>query len=182
MPNYRRFYLAHHPVFVTIVTNKRQKLFVDDARVNLLLEAMRHIKKKHAYLHYGHVIMPDHIHWMFECLENNNFSKVVSAVKREVTWRMKEHVGVGRQTFADKNYFMPTFPLWQKRFFDHVIRDECDFARHLDYIHFNPVKHEIVKCVADYPHSSFSEWTKRGVYTRDWGTVEPEIIKKLDYE
>jgi putative transposase len=66
--------------------------------------------------------------------------------------------------------------IWQRRYWEHMIRDEQDYARHVDYIHYNPVKHGLVNRVRDWPHSTFFRWVKRGVYTEDWaGDGEREI-------
>ena len=102
--------------------------------------------------------------------EDANFSIIVAAVKRNVTARLKERGGAG----------FP--PYWQSRFYDHVIRDEDDFWRHLDYIHFNPVKHGVTAASADHPHSSFQEWCNRGVYEADWGQKEPDDIARMSLE
>jgi len=59
--------------------------------------------------------------------------------------------------------------LWQRRFWEHTIRDESDFERHVDYIHFNPVKHGLVVRVRDWPYSSFHRYVRRGVLPEDWG-------------
>jgi putative transposase len=59
--------------------------------------------------------------------------------------------------------------VWQRRFWEHLIRDQNDFNRHIDYIHYNPVKHGLVNCVADWPWSSFHRFVKLGFYDRDWG-------------
>lgn len=61
--------------------------------------------------------------------------------------------------------------VWQRRFWEHLIRDDEDFARHLDYIHYNPVKHGCAARAADWPYSTFQKWVKRGVYAEDWGTA-----------
>jgi putative transposase len=58
--------------------------------------------------------------------------------------------------------------LWQKRFWEHTIRDEGDFARHVDYIHFNPIKHGLVPRVRDWPHSSFHRYVREGLLPDDW--------------
>jgi putative transposase len=65
---------------------------------------------------------------------------------------------------------------WQKRFWDHVIRDEVDFQRHLDYIHYNPVKHGLVIKPEDWAHSSFSAWKERDAYPDGWGWSEPQSV------
>jgi putative transposase len=59
--------------------------------------------------------------------------------------------------------------LWQSRYWEHAIRDEADLARHVDYIHFNPVKHGLVSRVRDWPHSSFHQYVARGELPGDWG-------------
>jgi len=70
------------------------------------------------------------------------------------------------------NFTKPTKPgergLWQRRFWEHQIRDEADFHRHIDYIHWNPVKHGWVQQVADWPHSSFHAYLERGIYQKHW--------------
>lgn len=65
---------------------------------------------------------------------------------------------------------------WQKRFWDHIIRDECDFERHLDYIHYNPVKHGLVTKPEDWPHTSFTSWQQKGVYPERWGWSLPQSL------
>ncbi len=59
--------------------------------------------------------------------------------------------------------------VWQRRFWEHTIRDERDYAAHMDYVHFNPVKHGLVERVADWPYSSFHRAVRAGVYAGDWG-------------
>jgi putative transposase len=58
--------------------------------------------------------------------------------------------------------------IWQRRYWEHTLRDERDFSRHVDYIHFNPVKHELVPRVEDWPYSSFHRMVRLGVYAKDW--------------
>lgn len=168
MPSYRRYYVPGHPVFLTIVTHRRQPWLADDASVQTLLQAMRWARDKHPFRHVAHVILPDHLHWMLVPAEDTCFSDLVGAIKRETTWCLKETGNTG--------------PFWQKRFYDHVIRNDDDFQRHLDYIHFNPVKHGVATRAADHQWSSFHEWVKRGVYPQDWGAIEPIEIKDWDLE
>jgi putative transposase len=66
--------------------------------------------------------------------------------------------------------------IWQRRYWEHAIRDDADLERHVDYIHFNPVKHGHVSQVCDWPHSSFHRYVTRGVLPRDWGGCVHDII------
>jgi putative transposase len=72
--------------------------------------------------------------------------------------------------------------IWQRRFWDHVVRDDLDFERHLDYLHYNPVKHGYVPCPRDWPYSSFQCWVERGVYEPNWGCAETGALKFGDLE
>jgi REP-associated tyrosine transposase len=89
-------------------------------------------------------------------------------MKRDATWRLKRTGLAG--------------PFWQNRFYDHVIRDEEDLGRHLDYVHFNPVKHGCASRAAEYRWSSFPEWVKKETYPDTWGSMEPDRIRDLDLE
>lgn len=143
----------------------------DPLNREVLLSAMHRVKDKHPFRHFAHVIMPDHMHWLFAPEERTDFSVIVAAVKRDVTWRLKEQGKLDR-------------PLWQNRFYDHVVRDEDDFSRHLDYIHFNPVRHGLAADPGDYPWSSFSEWCKKEAYPSRWGESGdmPAGIRNMDLE
>ncbi len=72
--------------------------------------------------------------------------------------------------------------VWQRRYWEHLIRDEKDWQRHMDYIHYNPVKHGLVERPGDWPHSSFERAVKHGLYERDWGCSEPDSLKGMDIE
>jgi putative transposase len=168
MPNYRRYRIPGRPVFVTIVTHGRNPWLESDTNVARLLEAIRWAKTKYPFRHLAHVILPDHLHWLFLPEDVGRYPELVGAIKRDTTWRMKE-AGL-------------TGPFWQHRFYDHVIRDDEDFARHLDYIHYNPVKHGYAARTLDYGRSSFAEWVKRDVYAPDWGSVETERIRGMGLE
>ena len=65
--------------------------------------------------------------------------------------------------------------IWQRRYWEHVIRDDADLARHIDYIHFNPVKHGLVTRVRDWPHSSFHRYVAEGTLPEDWSGDADEI-------
>jgi len=58
--------------------------------------------------------------------------------------------------------------VWQRRYWEHLIRDERDYAAHMDYVHINPVKHGLVPCVADWPYSTFHRLVEEGIYAKDW--------------
>lgn len=171
MPNYRRYYFRGRTVFVTVVTYQRRPWLGEPDNAGLLLSVMRRVKPRLPFRHVAHVILPDHFHWLFVPLDDANFSRIVGAVKREITWRMK---GAGQAAPR----------LWQDRFYDHVVRDGQDFANHLDYVHYNPVKHRVVGRAGDYRFSSFVPWVERGAYDSSWGTADrvPDSVRGLELE
>jgi putative transposase len=168
MPDYRRCFVAGQPVFVTVVTHRRRPWLAVDDNVDVLLGSMRRVRMRYPFRHLAHAVLPDHLHWMLIPEDEVCCSDIVGAVKRDVSWRLKEMGLPG--------------PFWQPRFYDHVIRDEHDLARHLDYIHFNPVRHGYVTRPIHYRHSSFREWVRRDVYDADWGSMEPQSIEGMDPE
>lgn len=76
----------------------------------------------------------------------------------------------------------PAERVWQPRFWEHMIRDERDYERHLHYVHFNPVKHGYVSRPADWPYSSFNRFVRLGWYQRGWGKVQPDLIANMNPE
>lgn len=173
MPNYRRYYLPHRPVFVTLVTHARQPWLTTNENIAWLRICWQRVKTLHPFRHIAHVILPDHIHWLFEPTGESNFSAIVAAFKRDVTWSVKRaNVGKG----------LTTNRLWQARFYEHLIRDQEDLNRHLDYIHYNPVKHGLVMRPTDYPYSSLVSWQQRGFYDEQWGEREPLTIQTMNLE
>jgi putative transposase len=164
MPHYRRYYLPG-PVFVTIVTHQRRPWLVDVA--GEISHAMHATQTKYPFRHLAHVILPDHLHWLFEP-KDTNFSVIVAAFKRALTWQAKSK---GER-----------LPLWQARFYDHLIRDQNDLRRHLDYIHYNSVRHGCCAQPADWAHSSFSSWLERGAYDTGWGRHPPEYLRDMNVE
>lgn len=165
--DYRRHYQAGSTYFFTVVTQHRRPILVE------------HIKKLHRafrlmQVHYpceiqAVVILPDHLHTIWRLPEGDSdyslrwavlkraFSTTIPAMPATASLRNKREKGI-----------------WQRRFWEHVIRNEQDWARHLDYIHYNPVKHGYVNNPADWEYSSFSHWVANGVYPRDWGMTEPK--------
>lgn len=169
MPEYRRHITTGRPIFVTVVTHRRRRWLASPANAQLLLDSMKRVKAFKPYRNHAHVILPDHFHWLMTPQPGVPIGSIVSAVKRHVTWRLKEAGSAP--------------PFWQNRFLDHVIRNERDFGRHLDYIHYNPVRHDVATMPIAHDFSSFGEWVRRGVYARDWGAdAAPEALRGMDLE
>jgi putative transposase len=116
------------------------------------------------------VVLPDHLHSIWTLPEGDrNFSMRWRIIKGEFSRKCSEAckgpIPKSRQNKHEQG-------VWQRRFWEHEIRDERDFGRHVEYIHYNPVKHGLVKAPKDWPHSSFDRFVQEGLYDRQWGAEE----------
>ena len=165
-PAYKRYFVPNAIVFLTLATAGRRPLFENGDLAGRVLSILKHVKNIHPFAMKGYVVMPDHLHLLIHT-NDGRFDRVMHSFKRNVT------VEFHKQGVCDGE-------IWQKRFYDHVIRDDDDFRNHLDYIHFNPVHHERVKRPAEYPHSSFHHYMKQGWYPPDWGNITPDHIRNMN--
>ena len=163
--NFRRYYIPNAIVFITQVVEARRPVFADAAHVALLRSILRNVKALHPFEMLGNVFLPDHVHLMIRPTGTSDFSQIMHSLKPNYTKEYK------RLTNAPD-----VLKFWQKRFWDHVVRDETDLQRHLDYIHYNPVKHGMVSHPEDWPDSSFAAWKERGAYDERWGWTEPQTL------
>jgi putative transposase len=173
MPDYRRYYLLGFPVFITCVTQNRQPIFKAKENLELFWKSVEMVKDNHHFDLLAHVVLPDHFHWLIKLPENNpDFSKVLLSFKWNFTLNYKRYHKIST-----------SLKLWQRGFWDHVIRDDRDFQKHLDYIHWNPVKHGYTNNPEFWVASSFNDWKMKGVYCEGWGSGnEPDSIKGVSYE
>lgn len=153
--NFRRYYVPGSAVFITQVVQDREPVFRNSQHVSLLRQILRNVKELHPFVMLGYVILADHFHLLVQPTGNDNFSQIMHSLKTNFTKEYKRQIGLSSSQFMK---------FWQKRFWDHVIRDDRDLENHLHYIHFNPVKHGYVKDPRNWQHSSYIEWEKRGLY------------------
>lgn len=162
MPRYRRHFTEGQTVFLTLATyGRRPWLAIRNTR-DIVLDALRQTRAHHPFIHKGHVLLDDHLHLLLAPHASVAIPGLVGSFKRAAMTRLP--IEAGRR-------------LWQPRYYDHIIRDDDDFARHLDYLHFNPVKHGLVADAMAWQWSSVYAWKARGVYPEDWGKCEPERIR-----
>jgi len=153
---YRRTYITGGTYFFTVVSARRKPIFASTDVVDILRRAFRHVRANHPFQIDAICILPDHLHCLWTLPDNDSdHSTRWRLIKTRFTRACGENVAR---------------PVWQKRYWEHLIRDEDDFRRHVDYIHYNPVKHGLADRPIDWTYSSFDKWIERGHYPPDWGT------------
>ena len=180
---YRRVVTEGATYFFTVVTHQRQPLFSDPQTLHLLANAITIVRDRHPFEIEAQVILPDHLHALWTLPDGDaNYATRWRLIKEAFTRSYCQSHGSPQRTELQR--VRGEQPVWQRRFWEHVIRDERDFAAHVDYIHYNPVKHGLVSTPRDWPQSTFSTWVERGVYESAWGSGEtpgfPEWAKWYD--
>ncbi|OAI10636.1 hypothetical protein A1359_16065 [Methylomonas lenta] len=165
MTEYRRFRHPGATWFFTVNLAERHDNRLLTDRIDLLREAFSHVKAKHPYKIDSVVILPEHLHCILTLpMGDSDFSTRWGLIKayfsRNIT--KSERISKSRDKRGERG-------LWQRRFWEHLIRDEADYQQHVDYIHWNPVKHGWVERVKDWTHSSFHGYVQRGLYPENWG-------------
>jgi putative transposase len=167
----RRLYIPNALYFITCVTQGRAPLFADPAHMDLLRATMRRVKEHHPFEMRAYAFLHDHLHMLVFVPATTNVSKLMQSIQRNFT-----------RNYQRAHGSTDPIRLWQRGFWDHVIRDEEDLANHLHYIHYNPVKHKYVAKPEAYVHTSYHEYVKRGWYEMGWGHTEPGGIADLEFE
>ena len=168
MPSYRRAYVPGGTYFFTVVTHQRRHLFDREENRTLLGNAFRECRQTWPFEINAIVLLPDHLHAIWTLPRgDDNYSGRWSVIKKSFTQAFLNSGGRDWKVSAGKQRENRR-GIWQKRFWEHVIEDEDDFETHFDYIHYNPVRHGLVRCPRDWPASSFHRWVEKGVYPRDW--------------
>ena len=168
MPNYRRRWCPGGTYFFTVNLLKRENNDLLVRHIALLREVTRSVRQRHPFTIHAWVVLPNHMHCVIELppgdinyalrwrLIKGGFSKLLPTDE----WRSKTRAA--RQERG----------IWQRRYWEHMVRDEADFLSHVDYVHLNPLKHGLVATVSEWPYSTFHEWVRRGVYPPTWAGRE----------
>ena len=163
MTAYRRNSVAGGSYFFTVnLTERRLRLLTHN--IELLRTAFRDTRRRHPFTIDAIVVLPDHIHAVWTLPAGDaDFSIRWRLIKAGFSRGLPhgERISASRLRKRERG-------IWQRRYWEHTLRDEDDFARHVDYIHFNPVKHGHVERAQDWPFSSFRRMVRRGFYPEHW--------------
>ena len=161
--HYRRAIAPSASYFFTLnLLNRNSNLLLQ--HIDKLRYAFRRVKNQYPFIIDGIVILPEHLHMLMTLFpEDNNYSLRIRLIKSIFSYQITrgENINLSRKKKSERG-------IWQRRFWEHCIRDELDYERHLNYIHYNPVKHAYVSQAAAWPYSSIHQYIKSGVLSEDW--------------
>ncbi len=181
MPEYRRIKIKGGTYFFTVVTFGRQPILTGEHVRIALREGIQEVRQSLPFTIEAWVLLPDHLHTIWTLPENDdNFASRWAVIKRSVSNRCRSLDGI-EGAINDSHGKRGERRIWQRRFWDHLIRDEADLHRHFDYLHWNPVKHGYVKSVKEWPHSTFHRFVDKGLYPPDWGGINEKEMAKENF-
>jgi putative transposase len=129
-----------------------------------LRKTFRYVRARHPFTLDAIVVLPDHLHAIWTLPPGDaDYAMRWRLIKAVFSRGIEagERISASRQRKGERG-------VWQRRYWEHTLRDERDFERHCDYIHFNPVKHGCARAAGEWPHSSFRRFVKLGIYPTDW--------------
>ena len=174
--NYRRVFIPNSYVHLIIIAYNRKSIFVNN--IALLRHSFKNAKQFFKFEIVAICVLPEHIHLILNPENIEEYPKIITSIKYYFS---NNNVGVETPTYGHVN--KGEKGIFQRRFFEHTITSEEELNNQIDYIHYNPVKHGLVKNVKDWQYSSFHKFVKQGLYENDWGSAEDiKNIKDLDFE
>ncbi|MGA9397656.1 MAG: transposase, partial [Anaerolineaceae bacterium] len=151
--------------FFTLVTYKRRTLLGLESNIDLLKNAMEYVRKRHPFNTIAQVVLPDHLHAIWELPEgDSDYPTRWYLIKSHFSRNFNKQSGILTSLRMSKG----ERTVWQRRYWEHFIRNESDLDNHIDYIHYNPVHHQLVKTPSEWGHSTFFQHVQEGRYSEDW--------------
>ena len=178
---YRRARIRGGTYFFTVITYKRRKIFCDPENIELLRSAFRRVIKLYPFKIDTFILVPDHLHCIWTLPEGDkDYPARWRLIKTFFTKRCQDHY---KQIQSESRIKKKEQAIWQRRYWEHLIRDEEDLRKHVEYIHYNPVKHEWARAPLDWQYFSFHRYVRDGIYDESWGArMEIHFDDDIGYE
>lgn len=168
MPNYRRAFQPGGTFFFTLVTNRRRGFLCHPKARKCLHTVLGQVQSERPFEMMAIVLLPNHFHCVWKLPEGDtDFSTRWACIKKDFT-KLWLAAGGCEESISSARLGHRERGVWQRRFWEHTVRNEDDLHRHVDYIHYNPVKHGLAACPHQWPYSSFQRWVSDGYYNKDW--------------
>ena len=177
--NYRRLFIQNSLVFITIITAKRRKILVDN--ISILREAFKKTINSYNYEIYAICVLPDHFHVIIKPYDIKDYPKIIQQIKRYFSQQIDKN-SLKNYSLTQGNLKRKECDVWQHKYWEHTIRDEKDLNKHVDYIHYNSMKHYAI-APKDWEYSSFKKFVQNEYYDIDWCNFDDiNNIFDLNYE
>ncbi|MFA6970505.1 MAG: transposase [Gallionella sp.] len=164
---YQRVFVPGASYFFTLVTEQRRTILASVAAIEVLHSAFRAVSKTRPFEVDAIVVLPDHLHCILTLPPGDaDFATRWRLIKTRFT---KQCDPAFRAVANPARRAKREQAVWQHRYWEHLLRDETDYTRHVEYIHFNPVKHGYAESAIEWPYSSFRRYVAAGIYPADWG-------------
>jgi putative transposase len=173
MTQYRRSKVEGASYFFTVNCAQRRGNHLLTEHIDLLRKVIRGVRTGHPFRIDAMVVLPDHLHCIWSLPSGDaDYKTRWALIKAGFSRAMPpgEQRSQSRIQRGERG-------IWQRRYWEHLIRDDRDYRRHVDYIHWNPVKHGWVERVRDWPYSSFHAYVRRGVVGNDWAGEMDEFLE-----
>ena len=176
MPNYQRVWNPGGTYFFTVNLLQRHNNDLLVQQIDVLRKNVQQVRTDHPFKIHAWVVLPEHLHCIIELPSGDSdfatrwrlikmgFSKALPNTEKQSMSRLKR---------GERG-------IWQRRYWEHLIRDDADYRAHMDYVHINPVKHGLVKQVSDWPYSTFHKLVKDGIYPSDWSGGDETALDHLE--
>jgi putative transposase len=182
MPNYNRFRVEGGLYFFTVVTYHRLPFLVTLSAQKILHDAWQTAQARFPFDTLAVCLLPDHLHCIWKLpADDSNYSIRWRVIKNLFTVRYLKEVGM-EETRNESRIKRHEAAIWQRRFWEHTILDEDDFEAHLDYIHYNPIKHGLVERAADWKWSSFHKYVHEGLYDIYWSDGDEGRLQSFPFD
>ena len=178
MTRYRRSFDGT-TYFFTLVAYRRRPILCDEPVRRALRDVLERVRARLPFHIDAIVLLPDHLHCIWTLPDGDtDYVRRWSQIKHHVAFSCRDTHGKFRVTEAQRK--RREAPVWQRKFWEHRIRDEKDMERHADYIHYNPVKHGLAASAAAWPYSTFARYVRAGIYAEDWGGTQAARSMSLE--
>jgi putative transposase len=171
MPNYRRYWIEGGCYFFTINLLERHENRLLVQHIALLRDVVKRVRARYPFHIDGWVVLPEHMHCIWTLPKgDDDYALRIRLIKTLFSKKLPrtERRSAVRQTKGERG-------IWQRRYWEHTLRDERDYVQHMDYLHFNPVKHGHVDRVKDWPYSTFRYCVKQGIYPENWAGDDVDV-------
>jgi putative transposase len=173
MPEYRRWYVPGGTFFFTVVTHHRRPILTGELARRCLHDAFERVRADRPFDLVAIALLPEHLHAIWTLPTGDSGYPIRWTQIKEAFTRRYLEAGGEEAPPSDSRVRRREWGVWQRRYWEHTVRDEADLKRCVDYVHFNPKKHAHVANVRDWPWSSFHRFVAMGEYTANWGADDP---------